>query len=338
MKFGRDLRNQEGNSILGAMAAAEGTHVAGRGGAGGAGAGGGSGAGGGTEVTGAGGGAGGGEDKFKPAAYWETFGVEVPEALKVDKLPEGVEEKALFEAAYKTKVMGGMHEEVISLNQHIANGGNPEDYYSSKVSKPDFQTMTDDVYAMYKLKDEYGKTDDRPDGMDDEQLQSELEKLKESPIVYKNMVKQWRDKDEQEYQDKMPKPVTPEQVEENSRNTVNTFVDSIKGKERVVNGIKYTAEQVGQMGELFSQIVTYNKDLGTSVFGLMMNENNFLFDTIISAFGSKEAIDNLLSNAKEETKKAILNSLDIKDINLTGVKQETDAKSKLSRLSSPEVN
>ncbi|RKY72197.1 MAG: hypothetical protein DRP97_00980 [Candidatus Latescibacterota bacterium] len=288
-----------------------------------------------------------GGTKFTPNTYWgslkEHYGVELPEVLAGETLPDDVDENKLIYQAIQNQVLGSLPPQVRELYTYMNNNESVEEFYKAKVGESGFLNLPDEQFANEYLRKAHGKSEANPNGLSDEVIAEKVQKLVDNDTL-DLMVLDWKASAKKEINEsksdvnvQAAKDAQFTKVYDSAKGNVQTFYDKSLKEVNEINGLEVTPEQRDSFKPLFEKIVMPDKTLGTSPLMMMIQDNGVLFNMLYGLFNSKEAINNVLSNTKEEAKMALLKTLDIEPITTREKSPATDLSVKLSKFSSPET-
>lgn len=286
------------------------------------------------------------ETKFTPNTYWgnykEKYGIEMPEILAGESVAEDVNESDLMFQAIQSKVLNSLPPQVREFYSHMSENKSAEEFYKAKVGESGYLTLPDEQFANEFLRRAHGKSEANPEGLSDEVISEKVQKLVDNGTL-DLMVLGWKADAKKDIEESKSDVNVQAQADaafntsvENVKGNLNVFYEkSLKGVTNI-NGIDVDQEAVNSFKPLFEKIVMPDKALGTSPWNVMQNDNTVLFNMLWSMFNSKDAINNILSNAKEESKKSLLKVLDIEPITTHLKSDETDVNVKISKFATSE--
>ncbi len=285
-------------------------------------------------------------DKFTPNSYWgvykEKFNVDMPDALNVENLPEEISESELMFHAIQQNTLNALPAPVRELYKYLSENESVEEFYKAKAGQSSYLDLPDEQFAIEHLKRVHGKSEANPNGLSEEAISEKVTKLAETGAL-DIMVLDWKAAERKSI-DESKSDVNIEAVENarfdkvvsGAKSNLQSFYDKPLKEVKSVNGLDVTQEQLDAFKPLFEKIVMPDKALGTSPLMMMIQDNGVLYNMLFGLFNSKDAIANVISNAKEEAKDSLLKVLDIEPISTQERTPETDLSVKLSKFASAE--
>ena len=287
----------------------------------------------------------GANDKFTPNKYWDYLkedGIDMPEVLGTEKLDDSIDENKLIFQAVQQKVLNSLPPSVKELYTYMNENDNAEEFYKAKAGESGYLGLPDEQFAKEYMRRADGKSDANPTGLSDEAIDERVQKL----VTDGNLdlfVMDWRKnakKDVEESKSDINVQAAADKRHndaiEGAKTNMQTFYNSSLKEVTKINGLDVTSEQLDSFKPLFEKIVLPDKALGTSPLMMMIQDNGVLFNMLFGLFNSEGAINNILSNTKEEAKKGILKMLDIEPVTVRKVEDETSERVVLSKFASAE--
>jgi len=244
------------------------------------------------------------------AKYGDKFDLNTKDITE-ENFTERIEE-AIFSAKQSE-----LHPEVQKFNKAISQGVKPEEYIQKYSKSLDIESMPSKELVALSLKQSYGKTEQRPNGWDDNKIEDTIKKMETSGLL--DIEAEKIKTNYQENRATMAERLANEQrqMRETEERSINTERDR-QIKESInyfntlndINGLPISQSEREGFVDEFKYLVTPTQETGMSPLAeaLQSNENLVKIAWYLKKADSK--IRESLSQAKENTKNNFFNKLD----------------------------
>jgi hypothetical protein len=234
---------------------------------------------------------------------------------------------------------------VIEQIQGLVESGVPVNEAINKFTEQtSFLNMTPDQRMYVHMKNEFGATEQNPNGLNDEEIKDRVERMRNSgylEIEDRRIQKEYKDRQtirqQQQYQESIQKWEADFDIEEQKRSKV--VGDMLSGFEKLDNiaGIPLTQSDKAEFTDTFRQITKRDKTTGLSIADALLQSNDLFTKAMFLILKAEPKIKQLVTETKEGVKKNILDKLDANPGLMRGNSTVSDPfKVDLDALSAPE--
>jgi hypothetical protein len=243
------------------------------------------------------------------AKYGEDF--ELPKDTNADNFYEKIEDAI----AYINQP--NLHPEVIKMQKAIDAGVDPEAYIKKMTDTSSVTTMEADALVRLSLKQNFGKTEKRPNGWDDAKIDETIKKMDNSGLleIEAEKIRTKYVEEKEQLAEKMTteaKLAQQEQMNQMHQEREGQIKETLGEftKMNDVLGIQLSQSDKAEFAENFRYLVTPDQKTGVAplVEMLQSNENLAKVAYLLSKGDSK--VREALSVAKESGKKSFKDKLD----------------------------
>jgi hypothetical protein len=252
-------------------------------------------------------------DKVKKR--YEEFGYEIPEDLNETNAVDRLD--ALYDAVRKDQTASNLHPEVEKLQKAIESGIKPEDFYKTMKGYAEIEDMPSHDVVRASLKQNFGKSDKRPNGWDEDKIESTIRKMDQSGLLEIEAEKIRTEYQERKLQaaDEMIKQQNYQRQQQFTQMTKQRD-DSIKSalgyfnKLENINGLPISQSEKSEFVEQFRYLVTPDEKKGVSPMLEMLQSDETLVKVAYFLSKGDAKIREQLTRSKEYAKNDFLNKLD----------------------------
>lgn len=203
------------------------------------------------------------------------------------------------------------------LNNEIAKGIPVDKVISQYQEKNNFFTMSPEQRMFVHMKNEIGRSEENPNGLDDEAIRDRVNKLKDVGML-ELQDKQIRDsyqqkmesQNQQQQQKAYEKYIADFQYEEVEREkVVDAELQNISKLDNIA-GIPLSQSDKQEFTDTFKFIVKRNPNDGLSILDALLQSNDFLMKAVYLGLRAEPKIRAAITEAKEGVKKNIIEKLD----------------------------
>lgn len=269
------------------------------------------------------------------ARYGEN--VKVPEGLTRDQELEFIERLAYSR----------LHPEAVAMNQALVAGKKPEEYLK-ELSFFDDRIRMDDadlIKAVYR--DQWGKSEKRPDGWDDEKIAATVQKMDDNGTLAieaekaRDAYRESKSKRQEQAErfaagSKAPDFADPKVLEAYGKNIEAGMRSVLKETNGSLFGLDFgKPENQDRLVAKVQHLLKPDPKTGQTQWDLSMSKNNeFLKAVVLYDMYQTGALERALASKSAETKRRILEGLDDKPSSSGGVKPKP-GQLDFSRLTRP---
>ena len=239
------------------------------------------------------------------------------------KMPEGVTKENEFEqligflqSNLEPNLEGVPEEAREIIELHRKGEYDPQEYFQKRsVEQGGIRNLPDKefLFQMYKARD--GKSDKNPDGLTDQEIREDLNKLSKLELRDKALnartavnrnIQERKQKEEQDRTQKMHEAI--EKYETERRKIASKVVNQLQGKKEAF-GIPIPEEDKKQFDEKgFWEMVKLNPKTGMNKVAELLSDDKVLYEVAYHLY--KGNLSGVISDAKEGVKKNIQDKLD----------------------------
>lgn len=243
---------------------------------------------------------------------YEDFGAEMPDDITEENFIDKIDE------LYASNVnRPKLHPEVEKFNEAVSKGVNPDEYIKTLQGINQVLEMPAEQLVRLSLKSNYGKSENRPAGWDDDKIESTIKKMEASGLldVEAEKIKVSYQNEKQTAAQRMTEQAQARRNEQITQ--MNTLRDqSIKSsieyfnKLDNINGIPVSQSDKHEFTEQFRYLVTPDENKGLSPLLEMLQSDETLVKVAYFLSKGDAKIKEQLTRAKESSKNDFLNKLD----------------------------
>jgi len=198
------------------------------------------------------------------------------------------------------------------------NGMGVDEFIQKRNILNTIKQMPDDQFLFNYYQNKNGKTEENPNGWNDEDINRYIEELKANPIKLKNEADRYRDEiygeikqESEQYKTKISEQIKDQSIKMNET-VVKESVDKLfaeMAELKDIGGIPHTPEDQTAFKQMFLDVVSINPETGYSRAKELFSDDKVLYQTLYLYSKIKDGENSLkgfLSKFKEEYKQQIL--------------------------------
>jgi hypothetical protein len=205
-------------------------------------------------------------------------------------------------------------QELILASQN--EGFDYQKYNERKSKQKEIQELPAKDFLSLYYKSMYGKTEQNPNGLTDEEIQEEIStyspmqiKIQHNNLLseYNKTVEQERAKVKEQLQS--TKTIITKEEQENLTKNINETIERNKDKKEIA-GVPLSEADVKVLPEFFKSIVSVNSETGTTPLDDMLQDDDFLYEVAGVIYKMKQGgFKKEISDMKESIKQNIFDKL-----------------------------
>jgi len=247
---------------------------------------------------------------------YDEFGYEVPNNLNENNAVDYLD--ALYEEVRKEQTGSiNLHPEVEKFQKAIESGIKPEDFYKTMKGYAEIEEMQSYDIVKTSLKQNFGKSESRPNGWDDDKIESTIKKMDQSGLLDIEA-----EKIRTEYQERKLR-AADEMIKQKNFERQQHYVEMAKVRDESIksalgyfnnleniNGLPISQSEKSEFAEQFRYLVTPNEQKGLSPLLEMLQSDETLVKVAYFLSKGDAKIREQITRSKEFAKNDFLNKLD----------------------------
>jgi len=234
------------------------------------------------------------------------------------QLPEDLSEDNLLDRASELYAQPRqLHPEVDKFNKAIENGVDPEQYFKTMQGIMEVESMESHALVELSLRQNFGKSEQRPNGWDDAKIKSTLDKMENAGFldIEAEKIKTTYSEQKQQVADNLIRENNIRQNENISRNNVereNGIKQTLQYLDKIDNigGLPISQSDKAEFANEFRYLVTPDEKTGTSPLLDMLQSDETLLKVALFLRQGETKVKEHLTRAKEGVKKDFFSRLD----------------------------
>lgn len=243
---------------------------------------------------------------------YEDFGLEMPDDVNEDNFVDKIDE---LYASHISKPQ--LHPEVEKFQEAVSKGVNPDEYLKTLRGINEVLEMPAEQLVRTSLKQNFGKSDKRPNGWDDEKIENTIKKMESSGFleIEAEKIRTSYEMNKQNASQEMIRQAEirrNEQMQQMAAIRDNSIKSSLEYFNKLdnINGIPVSQSEKSEFSEQFRYLVTPDEKKGISPLLEMLQSDETLVKVAYFLSKGDAKIKEQITRSKEYAKNDFLNKLD----------------------------